>query len=155
MNTFKPIISLIITLAFAVLPAVAQQPVRWRSFVKVQPDGTGELTIKALVEPGWHLYGLNLPKGGPKPTTFDLSESTGVKFTGKLTPKREPLTVKDELFGMALQWWDSNIEFVVPFKTEADDATYKCKINYMTCDGSTCQPPTVHTLTGKIKTADK
>lgn len=138
-----------------VLPAVAQQPVRWRSFVKVEADGTGVLTIRELVTQGWHLYALELPAGGPKPTKFDFAESSGLKFTGKLTPKRTPLTVKDELFGMELQWWDSNIEFTVPFKLEADNATYKCKINYMACDGNSCLPPATQTLTGKITKAEK
>ena len=155
MKTFKSIVSLLILLTLSVLPSLDQQPVRWRSFVKVQADGTGELTVKALVEPGWHLYGLELPKGGPKPTSFDFAGSTGVKFTGKLMPKRNPLTVKDDLFGMELQWWDANIEFVIPFKLESDNATYKCTINYMTCDGNTCQPPTSQTLTGKIKLVAK
>lgn len=134
----------------AVLPLLAQQPVRWRSFVKVENDGTGVLTVKALVQSGWHLYALELPKGGPKPTSFDFTESKGVTFTGKITPKRQPLTVKDEMFGMDLKWWDSNIEFTIPFKLDSAEGTYKITISYMACDGSTCLPPSKQTLTGKI-----
>lgn len=133
-----------------VFPVVAQQPVRWRSFVETYKDGTGKLTIKALIEPGWHLYGLELPAGGPKATSFDLSESSGLKFTGKLTPKRAPLIVNDEMFGMELNWWDSNIEFTVPFKVTSSEPVYKCTVSYMTCDGNTCMPPAKQSLTGKI-----
>ena len=141
-------------LALVMLPAVAQQsgpPVRWRAIVKMGADNTGTLTIKALVAEGWHLYGFDLPEGGPKPTTIDLSESVGLDFTGPIAPARPAITVDDPLFGMTLSWWDSNVEFKVPFKLTADSGMFKCKINYMTCDGTTCRPPATEILTGTVK----
>lgn len=153
MKTIKSLITIILLiLAF---PVLAQQPIRWRASAQVGSNGMGEVTIRAVVQPGWHLYALDLPQGGPKPTTFDFSGSKGVKFTGKITPKRAPLSVKDDLFDMELQWWDSNIEFTIPFKIMEPNASYNIVISYMACDGNTCMPPTKHTLTGKIIVPEK
>ncbi len=127
-------------------------PVRWRSFVRPASDGTYTLTFRALVAPGWHLYGLDMPEDGPKPTTFNLTESTGVEFIGKLEPSRKPLTVSDPLFGIDLQWWDTNIEFVVPFKvTDPTEACIKAQISFMTCDGNTCRPPKTENISIPVK----
>lgn len=120
----------------------AIEPVRWRTFVRPAADGSFSLSIRALVSPGWHLYGLEMPETGPKPTVINIKESTGVQFTGELKPLREPLKMTDPLFGIELPWWDSNIEFVVPFiVTNPDSARIKARITFMTCDGNTCRPP--------------
>lgn len=132
----------------------AATPVRWRSFIKTAPDGTGTVTFRALVTPGWHLYGLSIPEGGPKATTFDLSGSTGVKFVSAVTPKRKPIEVEDKLFDMTLTWWDSNVEFTVPFKvTDKDSARINCKISYMACDGTSCRPPKTENISIPVKPA--
>ena len=130
-------------------------PVRWRSFIKTASDGAGTVTFRALVAPGWHLYGLSIPEGGPKATTFDLTGSTGVKFTGAVTPKRQPVEIEDKLFDMTLTWWDSNIEFTVPFKiTDKNAARIDCKISYMACDGSSCRPPKTENISIPVKPAN-
>ena len=77
------------------LSVSAQQPVRWRTIVKTTGADTGTVTFKALVTPGWHLYGLDIPEGGPKATSFDLSGSAGIKFTGPVSPTRNAVEVKD------------------------------------------------------------
>jgi len=111
-------------------------PVRWRSFIKTASDG------------------LSIPEGGPKATTFDLTGSTGVKFTGAVTPKRQPVEIEDKLFDMTLTWWDSNIEFTVPFKiTDKNAARIDCKISYMACDGSSCRPPKTENISIPVKPA--
>lgn len=135
--------------------AQTQQPVRWRTFVKATGENEGVVTIKALVADGWHLYGLNLPKNGPKPTTFDFKDSKDIKFTGKLTPARPALEVDDPLFGMKLNWWDSNIEFTIPFKVTGKEPKLNCVVNYMTCDGTTCRPPARETIATPIKLKKK
>lgn len=127
-------------------------PVRWRSFVKTAPDGTGTVTLRALISPGWHLYGTEIPEGGPKATSFDFSDSKGVEFTGKIKPARAPLSVDDAMFGMTLSWWDSTVEFTIPFKiTDKSSATVNCKISFMACDGNSCRPPKTESISLPVK----
>lgn len=141
-----------IALVSCTLSLSAQQPVRWRTIIKTTGADTGTVTFKALVTPGWHLYGLDIPEGGPKATAFDLSGSTGIRFTGAVTPARAAAEVADPLFGMTLSWWDSNIDFTVPFKvTDPAKARLSAKITYMTCDGNTCRPPTTENIAVAVK----
>lgn len=145
---------LVFVLLTALMPVFGQTntaPVRWRAITKTEANGNGVLTIKAIVSPGWHLYALELPDGGPKPTIIDLSQSTGLEFTGKLKPSRAATEVSDPLFGMTLGWWDANVEFTIPYKVKSDNASFKCNISFMTCDGTTCRPPSSETISGPVK----
>ena len=136
---------------FAVSAQAPANPVRWRAFASTE-GAAGTLTVRALVSDGWHLYGLELPKGGPKATKIDLTGSTGVEFTGDIVPTRRPLTVDDPMFGMKLTWWDSKVDFTAPFKvTDASNAQIKVSVTYMTCDGTTCRPPKTDIITIPVK----
>lgn len=126
-------------------------PVRWRTIVKQTGDGEGIVTFRALVADGWHLYGLDMPADGPKATAFDLSASSGIKFSGKPKASRAPLKNYDPLFGTDLEWWDANVEFTVPFKVTGKDPVLKCTITFMTCDGKTCRPPVSEKIATPIR----
>ena len=66
--------------------AQSASPIEWRVSVKMTSEKEGTLIMKAIIEPGWHLYGMELPDGGPKPTVFDLSGSQGIQYEGNITP---------------------------------------------------------------------
>ncbi len=123
--------------------AAAQTPaVRWRTTVKMTSPTEGVVTVRALVGQGWHLYGFDLPDGGPKPTVFDFSKSKGVEFTGVVTPSTKPVSAVDPLFKKTLQWWDANVSFSRTFKvTDRAGAHIGLSIKYMACDGNQCMPP--------------
>lgn len=127
------------------LVALAQAPeasVRWQVTVRMTSATEGTAVFKARLQPGWHLYGMQLPQGGPKPTVIDLAASKGVKFTSPLKPDREPLTVHDKMFGIDLNWWDSDIVIRRKFTvTDPSDARIAGKITYMGCNDQTCSPP--------------
>lgn len=133
--------------------AMAQDAVRWRAFVKMTSETEGTLTVKALVTPGWHLYGTTLPKGGPKPTKIDFSASSGVKFVDGFKPSVQPVTKKDETFGITLNWWAENVTFTRNFKLTGPkaDAVLKGAITYMACNDSNCTPPQTANFSLKIK----
>ena len=152
----KRIFSLFLLLTLLVgMTATAQQPVRWRTFIKATGTDEGVVTFRALVSEGWHLYGLDLPDNGPKPTSFDFANSKYIKFTGKITPSRKAIEVNDPLFDMTLSWWDSNIEFTIPFKVTGPTPTLNCVVSFMTCDGTTCRPPARETISTPIKLTKK
>ncbi len=48
--------------------------------VKATGPNQGTVTFRALIEKGWHLYGLELPKDGPKPTEFNLEGSKDIEL---------------------------------------------------------------------------
>ncbi|MDE7410805.1 MAG: protein-disulfide reductase DsbD N-terminal domain-containing protein [Paramuribaculum sp.] len=144
-----------ICVGLSVSTSAQTTPINWRMNVKMTSDTEGEVIIKAIVEPGWHLYGTELPKGpGPKPTVIDMSQSNGVIFTTELSSAPATVEKTDAMFNRVLNWWDTNVTFRRRFKlTESKDASRSVKavITFMGCNDATCLPPTTKILTKTIK----
>lgn len=132
---------------FSVISLSAQSAIKWRCKVKMTNETEGVVTMKAIMEPGWHLYGTNLPAGGPKSTKFDLSSSTGVNFVGDITPSIAPMKVHDNVFGLDLTWWENVVTFTQKFKISGK-GTPKIigAISYMGCNDQTCLPPSTQKI---------
>lgn len=125
----------------------AQKPIKWRTSVKMTSKTEGVVTMKAIIENGWHLYGTNIPSGGPKATKFDLSQSIGVKFIGGTVPSVTPKNVYDNTFGLNLNWWDKTVIFTQKFKlTGKPNAKIIGSISYMGCNDQTCLPPSSQSI---------
>ncbi len=147
----KRIFLFLIVMLAAVAGMTAQNPIRWRMSVSMTSATEGTLTLRALVEPGWHLYGTSLPADGPRPTEFAFA-SKGVEMEGPVKASRPALVKADPLFGMELSWWDANVEFSRSFRlTEPQGASISVTANYMGCNDITCLPPKSQTLTYNFK----
>ena len=146
----KALILLLAVFAIAFV-SEAQSPVRWRTSVKMTSPTEGEITIKALITEGWHLYGFNMPDGGPKPTRFDFSDCIGIKLDGEVKPSEQPIVQMDPLFGKNLSWWDRNVTFTQHFTLKnAKEARIRIAISFMSCNGGTCTPPKTEIVTTTI-----
>lgn len=129
----------------------AQSPVRWRTSVRMTSPTEGEISIKALISDGWHLYGLSMPQGGPKATRFDFSDSNGIILDGDIRPSEAPIEQMDPLFGKKLSWWDRNVTFTQRFTLkERKESRVKVSITFMSCNGGSCTPPKTETITTTI-----
>ena len=122
-----------------------QNPFSWRANVKMLNQTEGELIIKAVIAHGWHLYGTDLPKNGPKPTRIDMSKSTGVKFVGKLAQSEKPTVKFDKMFNLKLNYWTGQVVFRQRFKvTDKHNARIIGSVNYMGCNDETCSAPATY-----------
>ncbi len=144
-------ISLAAALMISCVASYAQTPSQWRLTVKMTSSNEGIATVKAIIEPGWHIYGLSMPAGGPSSTNLDFSQSAGIKLIGKLSVSPEPKTGHDKLFDMKLSWWDSDVAFRQKFKvTSPNDAIIKCTVKYMGCNNQQCSMPLTVKLQRKL-----
>lgn len=152
MNKKLPLLILSLICFAAVAMSQETVPVKWRTTVKMTSPTEGTLTVRAVVTPGWHLYGTSLPKGGPVATTFDFTASKGIAFTGNFKPSVAPGQHADPMFGLTLSWWDKNVTFTRTFKLtgKIQDAVISGSIRYMACDGNTCRPPKTETVRATI-----
>jgi len=123
------------------LQTSAEEPVTWSAHVENGKNGKATVVLSANISGGWHLYGMNLPDGGPKATSFTLADCKNVTVSGDVEASRKPVTVEDPLFGMKLSWWDASVDFRVPVDINGQDAELQYIISFMTCDGNSCQPP--------------
>lgn len=157
MKNFRILLSVLVAfVAFIALDASAQSsqaPVRWRTFVKRTSPTEGIVTIRCLISDGFHVYGTELPQGGPKPTVIDFDGSTGITFDGPLTPSRPATESLDPLFDMTLGHWDSNVEFTRKFTIDPKagaELKVMVKITYMCCDNQNCRPPKTETVAARV-----
>lgn len=155
-RTFFATLALILALVASAAAPATTSPVRWRTSIRMTSDTEGVVTFKALVAQGWHLYALELPQGGPRPTRIDLSASTGLEYTTPVTPSRAPLSADDPMFGLTLSWWDSNVSFSAHFRLTGEaTAVVKASITFMACDGTTCMPPRTETISAPVATSTR
>ncbi len=156
----KSILTLFITLLWTI-GAAAQitQPIRWTQEAKMTSATEGKLTFSVAVDEGWHLYGFNLPEGGPNPTEINLDAIPGVEWLGDIVPSRSPITKVDMVFHLKLSWWDSDVQFTQAFRLTggATGATLSGTVRYQGCNDSSCIPPTKEAFSvtvGNPKAAD-
>ncbi len=147
MKSIKRFAALALTLA-AVLISNAQivNPVKWTQKIEMTSASEGVMTFTATIENHWHIYGLQLPEGGPNPTKFDFKEVAGAQLTGDITPSVKPTEEFDSTFNLLLNWWDGTVSFKQSFKLLPDSKGCRISGNiiYQACsmvDGS-CVPPT-------------
>jgi thiol:disulfide interchange protein DsbD len=128
---------LLLTFAPFCLFAQMQEPVKWKHSI----HKTSEIVFTTTIDPGWHLYDMNMPSGGPIPTTFVFEKLKGVELSGKVTTLAEITTEFDDLFGMNIRWYKGNPSFIQKIKiVDSDNFSVQGYIDYMTCNDEYCIP---------------
>ena len=115
-------------------------PVKWKSAIKMTDATNGVVTFTATVDAGWHVYGTQLPAGGPEPTSVKWNNQ-GVKLVGGLTPSKAAHKQHDETFDMDLSWWTGSVTLSQKFTVTAKEYKIEGSIRYMACDDENCTPP--------------
>jgi len=119
------------------LSAQMQEPVKW----KYNINESGEIVFHATVDKGWHLYDMNLPDGGPIPTSFDFEEVKGAELTGKVVTNSKIHSQYDDMFQMTVRWFEENPTFIQKLKiTDKEKFLISGTINYMSCNDQACVP---------------
>ena len=125
------------------LNAQIVQPVQWSSQLQMTSDTEGYVEFNAAISKGWHMYALQLPEGGPRPTSFVFSDVSGVEFTDEITPSRAPIEKVDMIFHLRLGWWDADVSFRRNFKlTDTSGCKIEGYVEYQGCNDQSCIPPT-------------
>jgi thiol:disulfide interchange protein len=127
---------------YAGLNAQIFEPIKWKIEMKATSATSGEVVLKAKIDDGWHLYGLNIPKDGPKATSIVFEKLSNVKKQGELSAPSKLNKSFDANFGMELNWYINEAVFIQ--KLTFDDAS-KVKVGgyveYMACNDMNCLPP--------------
>ena len=119
------------------------EPVKWNFELKITGKTTADIVFKASIDEGWHLYGMNIPKDGPKPTTFVFENIQNAKAEGKVQGLSKLKEIYDPNFDMKLTWYANEAVFVqkISFK-EASNVRVKGYVEFMSCNDESCTPPT-------------
>lgn len=123
--------------------AQIQDPAKWTFEQKNTSATTADIVIKAKIEAGWHLYGMNIPEDGPVPTSITFEAIENAQKVGGIQAKSKLIQSHDDNFDMDLNWYVNEAVFVqkISFK-DAKSVYVKGKVHYMLCNDQTCLAPT-------------
>jgi len=125
-------------------PKEETSPISWRGTARLTGNSEGVITLTATMAQGWHLYGLEMPQDGPRPTSFTFEQAKGWTPVGKTVADRKPNQKHDAMFNADVQFWEGKVVFTQRFKLNKKDGdveTIRCTVNYMGCNDETCLPP--------------
>lgn len=135
------------TLTVALLGTLAMfsqilEPVKWSFELKNSTATTADVVLHASIDTGWHLYGMDIPENGPRPTTFVFEEVENAKLVGKIQATSKIKEVYDSNFDMNLTWYANEAVFVqkISFK-DALKIKVKGYVEFMSCNDESCLPP--------------
>ena len=98
----KIILSLLVLISTTALFSQIFEPIKWSFELKNTGKTTADIILKATIDEGWHLYGMNIPEGGPRPTSFVFEGVQNAKLEGKVQSQSKLKEVYDPNFDMKL-----------------------------------------------------
>ena len=136
-------ISLLTGLLLLSLVSLSQiyDPVSWSFSYEKTNENEYDLIFTASIEENSHLYSMNIPAGGPIPTSFTFEESDAYELSGDVREMQEGEIVFDQAFEMEIKYFSGEAEFRQAVRSAGDQFTVEGFITYMACDDERCSPP--------------
>ncbi len=121
--------------------AQIEAPVKWSYAAKKINSTEAVILLKATIQSGWHIYGMDVKDGGPIKTSFTFSPSTEFTLVGK-PAQPKPLSKFEKSFSMNVTYFENSVIFQQKIKLKSAKATtVKGQLEYMTCNDKKCLPP--------------
>lgn len=129
--------------------AGATRPVTVRAqFSVATAEQPARLWITAAIIPGWHIYSITQPPGGPLPTKIEVRPPRGIRVVGKFEPSAAPKTSKEpDAFGdLPIETHEGTITWYAPLDispgTDSAGAQIDGQLKGLACSNA-CQPVSV------------
>ncbi len=142
-------------LGLAARVACAQEhPIRLSAKVSgpttvVGPGGDFTVEIDARIPPGWHLYSVTQPPGGPMRTTIAVGPASVFRLHGAIQASATEVE-NDPNFGIVTETHSDSAKFSVPIRAVSGirpgHQAIQLRIGYQTCNSRYCLPPTEDTI---------
>lgn len=139
-------------LCCGVAAAAPPSPIHWTLAGPAKPVAPGKLfwlALTARIDPGWHLYALDEPEGGPNPTEVGLPEGDALTLLDVVAAK--PIMVPDPVLRQTVGMFLHEVVFKVhvraPQKPVAAGAVSQVIVHYQSCNDQVCLPPRTETIT--------
>lgn len=117
------------------------KPVRWDVSTQMTDDNHGVVTMKAMIDNGWHMYSHDLdPNAGPTPLQVKWDKLEGVELNGGLTSDKKAHVQFDAMFNAELSWWTESVVISQAFTATAPNFVIDGTIRYSACNDENCIP---------------
>lgn len=148
----KKLSLVVVAVLFTVVGAVAQiyNPVKWSVASKKLNSKEAVVFVKATIQEGWHIYGLNVPDGGPISTSFQFTASNDFSLNGKVAAPA-PQSKYEKDLKMDVPFYSKEVTFQQKVSLKKNQTTVKGIVEFMACDKSQCLPPDEYAFNVTIK----
>jgi thiol:disulfide interchange protein len=123
------------------LSAQIYDPVSWDFKAEKTGDKQYELVFSATINKDSHIYSMDIPEGGPIPTSFRIDTLPGFRLVGKTYEVIKPVEMMDEAFGFKIKTFSNKAEFRQKISAIESSFTVTGAVNFMACNNLTCSPP--------------
>ena len=135
---------------------IVRDAVSWARSVEDKSPTEKILVFTATVKDPWHLYGTELPKGGPTPTHLLVDKIAGAELVGGLVSSQKPIEKYDPNFEMTLRFFSGKVSFRQKIRiTDPKKFAFVGAIRYMACNDEQCLPPANWEFTVQTKELGK
>ncbi len=121
-------------------------PVQWSLGLepaRAAPGSRVLARLSARVEPGWHLYSLSTPNGGPLPTTIALAPHAAVSSVRTYQPA--PTRTFDPNFNLETETYEKQADFLLEAALDAGASAgvveLEARMRFQCCNDKMCLPP--------------
>ncbi|MCX6325117.1 MAG: thioredoxin family protein [Bacteroidia bacterium] len=142
------IISLLLVASYA--SSQIYDPVSWDFGFEKKGEKQYELIFTAFIDENSHIYSMDIPEGGPIPTSFRFDTVTGYKLKGDAYEVTKPVELLDEAFGFRIKTFSNKAEFRQKIDAVESSIAVSGVVNFMACNNATCSPPKDVEFTIKI-----
>ncbi len=132
-----------------------QQPFQMQAWLGPSTtQGVVVLHVQVKLQPGWWIYSVTQPKGGPIRTSFRLQPPQGVELAGKFRPDKPPKVEADPNFGgLKVEKHLKEVTWRAPLRLAAGIDPRKLEVpgsmRAMVCNKQTCLPPKRYRFTAR------
>lgn len=137
----RKLIYLVLLVLPLTLTGQIYDPVNWSFSYEKKGEKVYELIFTATIESGSHIYSMEVPEGGPIPTTFRFDTIPGFSLDGKAYEHTKPVEKFDEAFGFKIKTFSNSAEFRQRITLKASSVIITGALNFMSCNNATCLPP--------------
>lgn len=115
-------------------------PVIWEFNYETISENRYEIVFKASIEAGSHIYGLDVPAGGPLPTAIRFGENSNYSLEGDIYEVTAAEESYDDAFGMNIKSYSGSVELRQKIKGDGNSFRVNGVVEYMACNNMTCSP---------------
>jgi DsbC/DsbD-like thiol-disulfide interchange protein len=137
-----------VSVAGAAAPRTLDWSVREAPEQAVKAGSTIKVTLAAKITPGWHLYALEEPEGGPTATEVGLGETDAADLLS--VTEGEPELRPDPVLKMPVKLFEGRAAFTLRVRMDAGakagPGQLHVLVRYQSCNDRMCLPPRTDTV---------
>ena len=115
-------------------------------FTAAAPDAPARLFVTATIAPGWHVYSITQPPGGPVATKIHVDQSPNFRVVGQFRPLVAPQRKPEPAFdNLTVETHEGTVTWYAPFEMTADidpsRLVIRGGVTVQPCDANSCLAP--------------